>query len=155
MAPFFAFSVFFYFKLKRKNSSYTIILTALIVAFSLLFLQVIGSFLYEILPKEWFGRSWALMLEVPFLRYLIYYGSVILVIGLLDGIVFYLQKKIFDPVKVAIRRLKDKKCPNCSCALNPQQSFCPVCGLQLKEKCSHCAELKIKYLAHCPHCGKE
>ena len=69
--PFFIFSVHFYLKLKRKDSPYTIILTALTTAFSILFLQVIGVFLYDILPKEWLSRIFKFFLDVPFLRYII------------------------------------------------------------------------------------
>lgn len=153
--PFFALSLYYYLRLKRKNSPYTIILTATTTAFSILFLQVIGIFLYDILPKEWLGRIFSFFWELPFLRYVIYYGSVILVIGLFGGIVYYIQKKVFDPVKVAIRRLKDKKCPGCSFVLDSHHNFCPDCGLQLKEKCENCGNLKIRYLSHCPNCGKE
>lgn len=152
--PFFALSVYFYLRLKRKDSPYTIILTAATTAFSILFLQVISVFLYDILPRNWFSRIFKFFLEVPFLRYVIYYGSVIIVIGLFGGIVYYIQKRVFDPKKVAIRRLKDKKCPGCSFALDPHHNFCPDCGLQLKEKCGHCGNLKIRYLSHCPICGK-
>lgn len=153
--PFFAFSVFFYFKLKRKNSPYTIIFTATTTAFSILFLQVAGVFLYDILPKEWLGRIFSFFMEVPFLRYVVYYGSIILVIGIFGGIVYYIQKKVFSPAKVAIRRLKDKKCPGCSFALDPQHIFCPNCGLRLKEKCQYCGEPRNKYLSHCHNCGRE
>jgi predicted RNA-binding Zn-ribbon protein involved in translation (DUF1610 family) len=153
--PFFAFSVFFYFKLKRKNSPYTIILTATTTAFAILFLQVVGVFLYDILPKEWLERIFKFFMEVPFLRYVIYYGSVIIVIVIFGGIVYYIQKKVFSSAKIAIRRLKDKKCPKCSFSLDSQHTFCPNCGLQLKERCKHCGEFKIKYLSHCPNCGKD
>lgn len=153
--PFFALSVYFYLRLKRKNSPYTIILTAATTAFSILFLQVVGVFLYDILPRDWFSRIFKFFLEVPLLRYVIYYGSVILVIGLFGGIVYYIQKRVFDPKKVAIRRLKDKKCPGCSFSLDPHHNFCPDCGLQLKEKCGHCGNLKIRYLPNCPNCGKK
>lgn len=153
--PFFAFSVFFYFKLKRKNSPYTIILTATTTAFAILFLQVVGVFLYDILPKEWLEKIFKFFMEVPFLRYVLYYGSVAIVIGIFGGVVYYIQKKVFNSAKIAIRRLKDKKCPGCSFLLDSQHIFCPNCGIQLKEKCKHCGELKIKYLAHCSNCGKK
>lgn len=152
--PFFALSLYFYLKLKQKNSPYTIILTAVMTAFSILFLQVVGTFLYDILPKTWFYRIFEFFMEISFLRYVIYYGSVILVIGIFGGIVYYIQKKVYSPTKVAIRRLKDKKCPRCSFALDPNHNFCPDCGLQLKEKCEQCGNLKIRYLSHCPSCGK-
>lgn len=153
--PFFAFSVFMYLRLKRKSSPYTIILTATTTAFSILLLQVVIVFLYDILPKEWLARVFRFFLEVPLLRYIIYYGSVILVIGLFGGIVFYIQKRVFSPKKVAIRRLKDKKCPGCSFPVNSKHNFCPDCGLKLQEECSNCGKQKIRYLSHCPNCGNE
>jgi len=152
--PFFGFSVYFYFKLKRKNSPYTIIFTAILGASSILFLQTVLMFLYEILPREWLARIFKFFMEVPFLRYIIYYGSVILVIGLFGGLVYFIQKKVFSPTKVAIRRLKDNKCPSCSFSLNSEHNYCPKCGQQIKEKCAHCNNLKIRYLKHCPYCGK-
>ncbi len=153
--PFFVLSVWWYLRLKSKNSPYTIILTAATTAFSILFLQVVGVFLYEILPKTWLTRIFEFFLQLPFLRYILYYGSVILIIAIFGGIVYWIQKKVFDPVKVAVRRIKDKKCPGCSFLLDTHQDFCPNCGLQLKEKCAHCGKLKIRYLSHCPHCGEE
>lgn len=153
--PFFALSIHFYFKHKKKNSPYTIIFTAILGASSVLFLQTVLKFLYEILPKEWLTRIFDFFMEVPFLRYIIYYGSVILVIGLFGGLVYFIQKKVFSPAKVAIRRLKDNKCPGCSFTLNPEHSFCPKCGQKIKEKCPSCNNLKIRYLSHCPYCGNK
>lgn len=151
--PFFIISAFFYFRSKKKNSPYTIILTAIFGSCSILFLQVVMIFLYDVLPKRWLERIFKFFMEVPFLRYIIYYGSVILIIALFGGLVYFIQKKVFSPEKVAIRRLKENKCPGCSFALNSEQNYCPKCGQQIKEKCGNCNNLKIRYLPHCPHCG--
>ncbi len=153
--PLFAISVFYYLKFKKRNSPYTIILTAITTAFAFLFLQVMVVFLYDILPKEWLARVFRFFLAVPFLRYVIYYGATFLIIGIFGGIVFYIQKRVFSTKKVAVRRLKDKKCPGCSFPINYKHNFCPDCGLRLKEVCKNCGGKKIRYLAHCPNCGKE
>ena len=153
--PFFLVSVYFYFKLKKKNSPYAIIFTAVLGASAILLLQVVFRFLYEILPREWFARIFAFFMETPFLRYILYYGAVILTIALFGGLVYFIQKKVFNPSKVAIRRLKDGKCPGCSFSLNPDHNFCPKCGQQIKEKCLKCGNAKIHYLSHCPNCGKK
>jgi uncharacterized membrane protein/predicted RNA-binding Zn-ribbon protein involved in translation (DUF1610 family) len=152
--PFFGLSSYFYLKLKRKNSPYTIIVTAIMGASAVLFLQIVVMFLYDVLPKTWLTRIFQFFMDVPFLRYIIYYGSVILVIALFGGLVYFIQKKVFNPAKVAIRRLKDNKCPGCSFTLNNEHNYCPKCGLQIKEKCENCNNLKIRYLSHCPNCGK-
>jgi hypothetical protein len=153
--PFFILSLYFYFKLKRKDSPYTIIFTAILGASAILFLQIVLVFLYEILPKEWLKRIFKFFREIAFLRYVIYYGSVLLVIAIFGGIVYFIQKRVFDPVKVATRRLKDNKCPNCSFTLNVDHIFCPKCGQLLKDKCPNCGNLKIHYLPHCPNCGNK
>ena len=152
--PFFLFSLYYYLKLKKKNSPYTIILTATVAAFSILFIQIVSAFLYEIIPKEWFLLIFSFFRKLLFLRYVLYYGSVIFVIIFFGGVVYYIQKKVFSPTNVAIRRLKNKKCPGCSFVLNSHHNFCPNCGLRLKEQCKNCGNLKIRYLSHCPNCGK-
>lgn len=152
--PFFAISTWLYLKHKRRNSPYTIIFTAVMASAAILFLQIMLVFLYDILPKEWLERIFSLFMSVPFLRYIIYYGSVLVVVAIFGGIVYYIQKKVFDPNKVAVRRLKENKCPNCSFTIDRFQNYCPKCGLQLKEKCSSCDNARINYLKYCPVCGK-
>jgi len=153
--PFFIFSLYYYLKSKKKNSPYTIIFTAITGSSAILFIQVVLNFLYKILPKEWLMRIFHLFMDIPFLRYIIYYGSVILIILLFGGLVYFIQRKVFHPSRVAIRRLKDNKCPNCSFTLKSSFIFCPKCGQQIKTKCPHCDQLKFRYLSHCPHCGKK
>ncbi len=153
--PLFISSLYFYFRLKKKNSPHTIIATAILTASSLLFLQIVLIFLYQILPMEWLIRVFRALMEIPALKYIIYYGSVLAVILIFGGIVYYIQKKVFTLEKIAIRRLKDNKCPNCSFTLDVSYKFCPKCGKQLKEKCPYCNNLKIKGLACCPFCGKK
>jgi RNA polymerase subunit RPABC4/transcription elongation factor Spt4 len=152
--PFFVVSTNRYFALKRRNSQYTIIATGIMMASSFLFLQVVLVFLYDILPKEWIAQIISLFTQLPFFRYVVYYGSAILVIGIFGGLVYLIQKRIFDPRRVAIRRLKEKKCPQCSFAINPDHDFCPQCGLALKEACQSCGGKRMVHLGYCPSCGK-
>ncbi len=153
--PFFAFSIYYYLKLKKKNSPYTIIYTAIASSSAILFIQVVLNFLYKILPKEWLIYIFDFFMAIPFFSYIIYYSSVILIILLFGGLVYFIQKKVFHPSKVAIRRLKENKCPGCSFTLKSSFIFCPKCGQQIKEECPHCHQLKFRYLSHCPYCGKE
>ncbi len=146
-------SVRYYLRLKNNNSPYTIILTSVVAALSVLFLHVVGVFLYYILPMEIIMDIWNLLWYIPFFRFIAYYGVVVLVILFFGGIVYYIQKRVFNPKQVAIRRLRDKKCPDCDFRVNDNNIFCPNCGLQLKERCAQCGELKFKHLRFCPHCG--
>ncbi len=153
--PFFVLSLRFYFRLKRKNSPHTIIAAAILTASSILFSEIVLIFLYQILPMEWLMRIFKILMEIAVLRYIIYYGSALLIIVIFGGIVYYIQKKVYNPKRIAIRRLKDNKCPNCSFTLDRSYGFCPKCGKQLKEKCSNCGKLKMKNLPYCPFCGKK
>ncbi len=155
VVPFFVISLLFYLKLKRRNSPYTIIHTAILCASSVLFMQVVIVFLYETLPSEWLKRIFRVFREIPYLRYILYYGSVLLIVAIFGGIVYYIQKKVFSPKSIAMRRLKNNKCPSCSFTLDSSHLICPKCGYELKEKCSHCGNLKICDLPYCPNCGEK
>jgi hypothetical protein len=152
--PFFLVSLNRYFALKRKNSQYTIIATGIMVASSFLFFQIVLTFLYDILPKEWLATLFRIFTQVPFFRYVLYYGSALLVIAIFGGIVYIIQKKIFDPKRVAVRRIKENKCPKCSFKLNDANDFCPHCGLGLKEQCGSCGNKRMVHLNFCSSCGK-
>jgi hypothetical protein len=152
--PLFGLSLFYYFKLKKKNSPHTIIAASVLTAASILFAQIVLIFLYEILPMEWLIRIFIEIMEIAVLKYIIYYGIALLAVAIFGGIVYYIQKKVFDSKKVAIRRLKDNKCPNCSFSPISSYDFCPKCGKRLKEECPNCGKMKIKDLPYCPFCGK-
>lgn len=153
--PFFAFSLRFYLRYKKKDSPYTIIITSIFFASTILFLQVVLVFLYQILPMEWFARIFAFLMSSSILKYVVYYGSVILVIAILGGIVYYIQKKVYNPKSVAYRHLKENKCPNCGFNLALSDMFCPKCQRQIKTSCSNCKKLKYVDLTFCPHCGSK
>lgn len=153
ISPLFAFSVYYYLKLKKKNSPYTIIYTAIVGATSFLFLEIILVLLYDIIPKEFIERIFEFFRSIVALRFVLYYGSVILVIAIFGGIVYYIQKRVYNPQNVAMRRLKDNKCPGCSFLINLHYNHCPKCGRQLKNECEHCGNLRMSDLPHCPNCG--
>lgn len=153
--PIFVVFLYLYFKYKKKDSPYTIIISSVVYASTILFLQIVLVFLYLILPKKWFSRIFTFLMSVPALRYIVYYGAVLIVILILGGIVFYIQKKLYDPRKVALRHLKDSKCPNCSFNLELSETYCPKCRRQIKAKCQKCGNYRYIDLDFCPVCGNK
>jgi len=151
--PFFGIFLYLYLKFKKKDSPYTIIISAVFFAAVILFLQIVLVFLYDILPKEWLARIFEFLMSVSILKYIIYYGAVALVIAILGGIVYFLQKKFYNPKKIALRHLKDNKCPKCSTNLDLTQVYCPQCGKEVRTKCSKCNNWRYKDLPFCPNCG--
>jgi predicted RNA-binding Zn-ribbon protein involved in translation (DUF1610 family) len=151
--PFFLIFLRLYLKFKRKDSPYTIIVTSVFYASTILLLEIVLIFLYDILPKQWLERIFRFLMESPVLRYILYYGSAVLVILLLGGIVYFIQKKIYNPKRVALRHLKNGKCPGCSLDLRLAEKFCPNCGRAIRSECPECSHLQYRDLPSCPHCG--
>lgn len=155
IGPFFLLVFLGYLRFHRKNSPYTIIITAMVAVAAVLLLRVIltwfwGLFLANILRVliEWFARY-------DILRSLLFYFGMILSFVIFGGAVYWLQKKIFDPRRVAIRRFRVNQCPHCQASLDLSVFFCPNCGAQLKEKCAKCEQARFVDLASCPYCGNK
>jgi hypothetical protein len=151
--PFFILSLRKYFLYKKTNSPCAIITSALVFSTSILLLQVISVFLYEILPKHLIELFVSFFKQFIFLRYVIYYSSVLCIILLFGGIVYYIQKKVFSPGATAIRYLKDRKCPQCAFSIDITMHYCPKCSHQLRAQCTSCHHSKFKDLPVCEHCG--
>ena len=153
--PLFLISFFWYLRLHRQNSPYTIILIATTAVTSVLALQIIlvwfwGLFLARIIEvlMIWIA-SFAL------LSGLIFYGGMILSFVVFGGALYWLQKKVYDPRRVALRRFRENQCPHCQASLNLADNYCPVCSQQLKKLCPKCQQLTFIDLLCCPHCGEK
>jgi len=152
--PFFLLVFWGYLRLHRKDSPYTIIFTAMVAVAAILAGRVFlfwfwGLFLERVLEIlfEWFRKY-------QLLRSIVFYLGMFLSFALFGGVVYYLQKKIFDPRRVALRRLRAKECPHCRVNLDLSQFYCPNCGHQLREKCKKCGNPRFIDLPVCPYCGE-
>jgi hypothetical protein len=153
IVPVFVFALRKYLKAKRADSPYTIIFTAFMAAAAILLLQVVLMFLYEILPLEWLESVLTFLVSVPFFRFIFYYAMVALVVALFGGIVFFIQRRIFNEKRVALRRLKKNECPRCTFTIHHRDKHCPGCGLTLREPCATCGEHRSAHTEYCSHCG--
>lgn len=151
--PFFWFALWMYLRLHRKNSPYTIIFTAIMAVAAILLLRVLlfwfwGLFLARVLEVllEWI-QNFAI------LRSLVFYLGMIFSLAVFGGAAYWLQKKVFDPRRVALRRFRSKQCPHCQTNLDLSVNFCPNCGAQIKEKCAKCGTPRFIDLPACPYCG--
>lgn len=151
--PFFFLVLWGYFRLLAKNSPYTIIFTALLGVASVLFLRVFLVWFWGLFLARVIQTIWEYIQNFALLKSLIFYGGMILSIAVFGGAVYLLQKRIFDPHRVALRRLRDKQCPNCRMPLEVGGQFCPNCGRKLKEICAKCGKERWADFPACPHCG--
>jgi len=151
--PFFLLVLWGYWRLMKKNSPYTVILTTMVAVASALMLRLI---------LEWFwGLFLARVIEVitrwihqyQIISTLVFYSGMLLSFAVFGGTVYFLQKRIFDPRRVTIRRFRAKQCPHCQTNLDLAVNYCPNCGAQIKEKCTNCGNMRFKGLPACPVCG--
>lgn len=152
--PFFLFVFWMYRKMLAKNSPYTIIFTALIGVASVLALRVFFVWFWSLFLARIIQIIWEFMKEFALLKSIVFYGGMLLSIFLFGGAVYLLQKRIFDPRRVAIRRLRQKQCPNCQTSLDLGAVYCPNCGRKLKENCPKCAKERWTDFRFCQHCGE-
>lgn len=151
--PFFFLVFWLYRKLLAKNSPYTIIATALVGVASVLMLRILLVWMWSLFLARVIQTIWEFIQNFALLRSLVFYGGMVLSIVLFGGAVYILQKRIFDPRRVAIRRLREKQCPHCQTSLDLGIAFCPNCGRKLKEICSKCGKERWADFPACPHCG--
>ena len=151
--PFFLLVFWGFLRLHRKNSPYTIIFTAIVAVASILLLKVIlfwfwGLFLERILEvlTKWFA-------QYEIFRTLLFYLGMIISFVVFGGAVYWLQKKIFNPRRIAIRRFRAKQCSRCQTSLDLSVFYCPNCGTQIKSKCEKCGQARFIELPNCPYCG--
>jgi hypothetical protein len=151
--PFFIFGLRKYFQLKKSNSPFTVIATAVAVAASILLLQVVLGFLFRALPWDFLYRIWSWLENFQFLKYVFYYGVVLATIGLFGGVVYYIQKNTYAPEKVAKRRILKGQCPRCESRIRDSYNNCRGCGLALKQTCPNCKHKTSKFFKFCSNCG--
>lgn len=151
--PFFFFVFWLYRRSLAKNSPYTIIATALVGVASVLMLRILLVWMWSLFLARIIQAIWEFIQNFALLKSLVFYGGMVLSIVVFGGAVYLLQKRIFDPRRVAIRRLRDKQCPHCQTSLDLGIAFCPNCGRKLKEICSKCGKERWSDFPSCPNCG--
>jgi len=151
--PLFLLALRAYLRQLKRNSPYAIILTAIVGVAGVLLLRVILMWFWDLFLARLIEVLWEWIKSVEIIRSLVFYLGMILSFVLFGGAVYYLQKRIFDPRRVAIRRFRLKQCPRCQTNLDLAISFCPQCGHQIKERCASCGQARFVELPACPHCG--
>lgn len=151
--PFFYFVLFGYKRLLAKNSPYAIIFTALIGVASVFLLRILFVWFWSLFLARLIQNLWNFIQNFALLKSLVFYGGMLLSIVIFGGAVYLLQKRIFDPRRVAIRRLRQKQCPNCQTSLEVSSEFCSNCGRKLKGICQICKKENWSDFKYCKNCG--
>ena len=152
--PFFVASVWFYFRLLRKNSPHTIILLPVVFVGAILVARNLIIYFWASFLADLIAIILQLAGALLIFRVLIFYFGMFLAIVVFGGAVYLLQRRIYAPQRVKLRRLKAKRCPYCETPVEFTKSFCAGCGSSLIEKCPSCGQDKFIDFKFCPNCGK-
>jgi len=151
--PFFWIVFALYLRQYRKNSPYAVIYLGILGVASILLLRVILMWFWGLFLQSVLETIFRWLAEFELLRSIVFYGGMLLSFAVFGGAVYYLQKKIFDPRRVMLRRFRARQCPHCQTDLNLSGLYCPNCGRQIRDKCPQCAGERFINLPACPHCG--
>lgn len=151
--PFFWIVFALYLKQYRKNSPYAVIYLGILGVASVLLLRVILVWFWGLFLQSVLETIFRWLAEFELLRSIVFYGGMLLSFAVFGGAVYYLQKKIFDPRRIMLRRFRSRQCPHCQTDLNLSHLYCPNCGHQVREKCPQCGQDRFVNLPTCPHCG--
>jgi hypothetical protein len=153
--PLFLLALKLYLKQLKRNSPYAIILTAIVGVMGVLLLRVILVWFWDLFLARLIEVLWEWIKSVEIIRSIVFYLGMLLSFALFGGAVYYLQRRIFDPRRVAIRRFRAKQCPRCQTNLDLSGNYCPQCGHQVKERCPQCGQARYVELPACPSCGQK
>ena len=149
----FSFLYRIYIVQKIKNSPHAIIFSVATFAYGLVLIQIVGMFLWDIIPHKIFALLAELFAVFTPLLYLVQFLWPVLIIVVFGYLVFRIQKRLYSPQNVLKRFISDKKCPKCGNGVDFTKPYCPLCSHEIQIHCPHCHELTLKGMPYCSSCG--
>ena len=150
--PLFFILLRYYFKLSAKNSPYLIILAFLLIPASIFVIQILFVYFWGLFIATTLEFIWNIVKNIQILKSLLSYLGMLISALIFGGAVYFLQKKIFNKKRIALRHLRDRKCPNCSFSLELSKNFCSNCAHKILEKCTECGKDSYADLEVCQYC---
>ncbi len=142
----------FYTRLKTKNSPYSIIFSVAVFAYWLIFVQIVFSLIWDLIPHRFLAWLWNLLDSFAPLLYLVQFLWPIIIVWIFWFLVYKIQKRLYSKENVLKRFIKDKKCPNCWNSVDISKPFCPLCDYHIQENCKNCWKLTVKWMPYCSNC---
>lgn len=99
---------------------------------TLLLISTIAIFVFDCLPEVFAGITGALVFMAS---------------------IYFMQKKFFNPKRIAKLRLSKGNCGNCGTTIKDKSFFCSSCGKEVGSKCSSCNEWNSLISNFCTSCG--
>lgn len=116
------------------------------------------TLLYHVLPKTLLKNLIEFLVESGLIS-LLNYLTIFVVILILGGLIYYIQKRTVKLKKNVSTNQKQQKlisfskCFKCEFTIDYKNEHCPFCGVKLHENCLSCGNKMIVNEPYCSHCG--
>jgi hypothetical protein len=138
--------------IKKDNPIQMLISSHLLVIASLPILLKAIEVVIEIIPNHFFKNLFDILESLHLIaiwHYIVIFGA----IGVGLFLIYFIQRKVFNPQKVRQKRLMKGSCIRCNKKMPAGAAACPFCGTQQVEPCRHCQKPTPIGGAYCMHCG--
>ena len=142
-----------YVRRKLENSPHTIIFSVATFAYGLILLEVLLSFLWDIIPHTFLNWLLGIISVFTPLLYLVQFLWPIIIVAVFGFLVYGIQKRLYSPQNILKRFVTDKKCPNCGNAVDITKPYCPLCAHEVQIHCPKCQALTLKGMPYCSNCA--
>lgn len=143
-----------YVRRKINNSPHTIIFSVATFAYGIVLLQVLLTFLWEIIPHTFLNWLLGILSFFTPILYLIQFLWPIIIVWVFWYLVYKIQKRLYSKENLLKRFVTEKKCPNCGNAVDISKPFCPLCSHEIHVHCTQCGSLTMKGMPYCSNCWK-
>lgn len=137
---------------KKDNAIQTLIASHLLVIASLPIILKIVELVVDLIPRHFFKKLFEILESLHLMalwHYVVISGAI--AAGLF--LVYFIQRKVFNPQKVMQKRLMKNACIHCNKKLPTGAKFCPFCAGRQVETCPACHEDTPIAGTCCIHCG--
>jgi hypothetical protein len=158
LTPLVWFTMRRYFAAKNTRSPYSIIWGGSALISAILFGQVLIVLVYKIIPESLLEKTTQLLSELfqsfEFLVIVLQWLGFVLIPLFFGCLVYKIQKKFYNPLAVAVRSIKEGKCPKCTMKIKDSMIHCPMCSFGLRVQCQSCPSTSVCFARYCEGCGK-
>ena len=149
---FFIFYVWSSRSVKKENRIQTLLSSHLLVIASLPIILKLIEVVLDLIPNHFFKNLFKFLHALHLIaiwHYIVILGAIVLGLAL----VYFIQKKVFNPQKIMQKRLMKGVCIVCNKKLPPHASACPFCGTKQLKTCEDCHKETPAGGSYCVHCG--
>ena len=116
------------------------------------------TLIYHVLPKTLLKKVIEFLVDLGLISLLNYF-AIFMVVFILGGLIYWIQKRTLKH-KQALVRTKDYKkllswsqCFECGYKIDYTKPYCQFCGVKLHKNCGSCKKEVICHEDYCSHCG--